>query len=664
MIKKLGLLAGILMAIIAVDVSAATYHDTFNEHFVWLDNEFISKAKDGRVKYQQMSMMVRKSDNYYVYCIEPGKSVDGNKLMTGYDIRQAEIANLTPQQWDRIQLLAYYGYGYEGHMDIKWYAITQFMIWQTNNLGYDIYFTDTLNGNRIEKYTEEMQELENLVNHHFDIPRFDVKQIELFLGETKSFEDINHSLEKYEITTGGNITVSKENNTLTVTSNKAEDSYIIFKNDKKRFYTKPIVYTDDENQNLFLPGDLSSVSHRIEVVMKYGKVNAIKIDSDNKTNIASGQASLQNAKYGLYNENNELLEEQYTDLCGNLNFNSKLGPARYYLQEITPSEGYQLDLSKYYFEVNKDNYDIKLFVYEKVIQENFEIIKVLENSTTGITEFEKNIEFGIYDKNNTLVNQYKTDENGTIKFLLPYGEYILKQHTSYPGYEKIQDYKLKVAENGKLNKLVFKDNLIKYRVKLNVKNKDTLENIENIEFKLYDKNNKEICYITNYPEETRICTYKTDKEGNILFPQEFYFSIYKIKLIHDNTFLYLYDQDFIDFSITEETEYKEIEDYRLVELEYFLSIKEDEKEPILETPEDKDETEETVDKSIKEEVVEEKEEEIPIEEIEDENELIVEVPNTLKNENSLLYLLVFYILIRKKITFPSNFKKIIIDKLK
>ena len=45
---------------------------------------------------------------------------------------------------ERISLLAYYGYGYEGHSDQKWYAITQVMIWRTTNPESDIYFTDTL----------------------------------------------------------------------------------------------------------------------------------------------------------------------------------------------------------------------------------------------------------------------------------------------------------------------------------------------------------------------------------------------------------------------------------------------------------------------------------------------------------------------------------------
>ena len=30
----------------------------------------------------------------------------------------------------KISMIAHFGYGYKNHTDVKWYAITQFMIWQ------------------------------------------------------------------------------------------------------------------------------------------------------------------------------------------------------------------------------------------------------------------------------------------------------------------------------------------------------------------------------------------------------------------------------------------------------------------------------------------------------------------------------------------------------
>ena len=462
MLKKLKFLVVILfMLFVTSNAEAATYHDQFDEQGVWISNEFVNKEKDGRVQYQQMSMILSTTTRRFLYCIEPGVPLNEDKILVGYDTNQAERVGLTPQQWERIKLLAYYGYGYKDHMEEKWYVITQFMIWQTHNLGYDIYFTDTLNGKRIEKYTTEMQELENLINSHYTIPNFSQSPIKLFLGETKKFTDQNNVLADYKMTVGNNIDASTQGNKLTVTSKSYGDSYLLFEKNFKRFYSEFVVYIDDEGQDLLLPGDLDPISTRIDIKMNYGTIKAIKVDSDKKTNIPSGKATLEGAKYGLYNEENKLLEEQYTDILGNLNFKTKLSLGRYYIQEISPSKGYQLDKTKYYFNITADQYNITLNVYEKVIEEKFEIIKILENDQTGLTEFEKDIEFEIYDEENRLLYTYKTDDFGTIKFTLPYGVYILRQKTAYEGYEKIEDYIIEVSENERVNKLVFKNNKIK-----------------------------------------------------------------------------------------------------------------------------------------------------------------------------------------------------------
>ena len=192
MLKKISCFLVFIILFYVSNVNAKVYYDKINEHGMWISNEFVNKSKDGKTKYQQMTLIVRKSDNRFLYCIEPGKSIDENKLVTGYDTDLEFHANLTSLQRDRIQLLAYYGYGYKNHTDIKWYVITQFMIWQTNNLGYDIYFTDKLNGNRIDKYVEEMKELDNLVNSHYTIPKFENSKLKAFVNLEEEFTEKNN----------------------------------------------------------------------------------------------------------------------------------------------------------------------------------------------------------------------------------------------------------------------------------------------------------------------------------------------------------------------------------------------------------------------------------------------------------------------------------------
>ena len=66
--------------------------------------------------------------------------------------------------WQRVTDLVAFGYLYKDHIDDKWYAITQMMIWETVDKNNSFYFTDTLNGNKVDIYNEEKAEIERLIS--------------------------------------------------------------------------------------------------------------------------------------------------------------------------------------------------------------------------------------------------------------------------------------------------------------------------------------------------------------------------------------------------------------------------------------------------------------------------------------------------------------------
>lgn len=113
-------------------------------------NIFIRKYRaDGYIKYQQGSFIRRSEDNAFVYCLQPYVDIDNN--LPYYNIARSDYAtylNMTQEQWDRISLLAYYGYQYNengyDHSNNKWYVITQVLIWRTAEPTSRIVFTDTL----------------------------------------------------------------------------------------------------------------------------------------------------------------------------------------------------------------------------------------------------------------------------------------------------------------------------------------------------------------------------------------------------------------------------------------------------------------------------------------------------------------------------------------
>ena len=107
---------------------------------------------------------------------------------------------------------------------------------------------------------------------------------------------------------------------------------------------------------------------------------------------------LSNAVYGIYNTSNEKIAELVTnnDAYAISDYLPSLG--EFYLKEITPSKGYELDNNKYPFVVDKNNLLASVKVYEKVIDSNLTIFKVYASDKTGVLTPEPNITFDIYLK--------------------------------------------------------------------------------------------------------------------------------------------------------------------------------------------------------------------------------------------------------------------------
>ena len=126
----------------------------------FITGEYINKV-DGNKTYYMTMQYIHDGNGNIVYCIEPF-----TKFYENYNYQLTDpYLNYDSNTLRRVELLSYYGYGYKNRTDIKWYVITQYLIWKSvsNN---DIYFTDKLNGRRIDKYQVEINELNNDVNGH------------------------------------------------------------------------------------------------------------------------------------------------------------------------------------------------------------------------------------------------------------------------------------------------------------------------------------------------------------------------------------------------------------------------------------------------------------------------------------------------------------------
>ena len=429
-----------------------------------IPNIFIRKERaDGYKKYQQAGFIRRSEDNKFVYCVQPYVDIDNN--LPYYNIERSDFAtvlNMTEDQWTRISLLAYYGYGYNdngyNHSAQKWYAITQLLIWRTAEPTSVMYFTDTLNGTRNDnKFTSEIAELESLVAGHYAKPSFNTDGVIAPLGQTITLTDNNGVLGDYKIESSSNVNASINGNTLTITPTAVGDGEITFVKKATKYDMPPVVYFSNHSQNVFRPGNYDPVNSRFSIKISGGSIELYKLDKDTMESYPQGNATLEGAIYEIYDTDYNLVTTLVTDKYGYAKTEKILFPNKeYILKEKKASKGYLLDTEEHRFTLTEDNLDIYIDVYEKVIKSKVNIFKVIASNKTGILTPEPNITFEIYLNNCTprqtpnllsidvdtdtevnpycLVDTITTDKNGFAEITLPYGKYTFRQVNSTPSF--------------------------------------------------------------------------------------------------------------------------------------------------------------------------------------------------------------------------------------
>lgn len=570
-LKFLLAIFGLLALCPSVNVNAQTYQESFNDKYMWIPSTWVNKTKGGTTSYQQLTMITRKSDNQFVYCIEPGTPLDSNQIYTGQDYDQAYVANMTQSQWRRIQLLAYYGYGYSdaevNHSDLKWYSVTQFMIWQTVPSGYDIYFTDSLNGNRISKYTSEMAEMEALLSKHYATPDFGASNFETVIGQTLKLTDRSGVLSKYEVTSNSFISSSKSGNDLYLTANAVGNTNISLTKRDVKYSHSAIVYVKPNTQNIVQVGSYDPIDTNININILGGKITAEKLDSKTLSYKPLGDAKLTGAIYGVYNEQ-DVKVGQVTigeNNTGTSDYLPSLG--RFYLREEISGKGYQLDESMHWFELTKDNLYPTLKVFEDVIEVDVELYKVFANGQTGILTGEKNVEFEFYlISTGELYTTGTTNDKGKLKVTLPYGKWRVHQKNSTLNHEKVDDFEITVNENTENPYYQLLSNApITAKLKVLKIDKDSQKVIirEGLKFKIKNLDTNEYVKQTiTYPTAQTLDTFEMDKNGVIITPYPLSSGRYQLEEVENQKIDgYLWNDEPLIFEIGENSNFIEDEQY-------------------------------------------------------------------------------------------------------
>lgn len=538
----------------------------------YISNIYIKKDRnDGYSKYQQARFIRRSEDNKFVYCLQPYADIDNN--LPYYDVIRSDyerVLGFSEEQWERISLLAYYGYQYNDngydHSDYKWYAITQVMIWRTTNPESNIYFTDTLNGSYTSRFDGEMAELDRLVANHYKTPNLE-NGVVLPIGQTKELNDSNGVLSNYTITGTENVTASINGNTLSVTANSIGEGKVTFEKRATKYEIPPIVYFSDHSQNVFRVGNYDPVRTKFTLKVIGGRVTPAKVDVETRTNTPQGEAKLGGAVYGIYKVDGTRVGQVVTNEDGRNTSDYLPELGRFYLLEEQPSEGYLLDSNKYYFEITENNLNPEVQVFEQVIKLDFEFTKVYASAETQIMEPEVGIKFGIYNRAGEQVEEVTTDSQGVFRFTLPYGTYTVKQLTTTKGHEKIDDFNVEVKTTGEVVKKVISNAPITAKlrvVKIDAESKEVIKRA-NIKFKIFDiKNNEYVCQTITYPNKQTICVWETDSEGEFTTAYPLMTGTYRLEEVDQVVEGYLWNSQSHEFSIDEDSNLRTDSEYGII----------------------------------------------------------------------------------------------------
>lgn len=524
------------------NVHAATLNMENTEYFYDRNNSSGNDRHSWYWKYYTV-------DGQVAYCIEPGIP-EGNPMIEG----NWGNTGLSDSIKERITLIGYYGYTYPGHQTVKYRAATQGMIWNTIiGSGYVNFSTERWGAGTQLDISAEKAEIERLIATHYTRPSFNGESYTVQVGETITLTDTNGVLGNYSVSVSG-ANYSIDGNNLTITPTTSGNITITMRKNMPYASNYKIFYGDGI-QNMLVPGTTDPVVSQIKINSYLGSVEMTKADA--VTEKAQGQATLKGAVYGVYGTDGILVTKLTTDENGYAKSDNVLKYGTYYLQEISPSNGYYLDETKYSFD-SKGNAQVKRDVTEIVVTNQISILKQYDyvNGNTTFLRPESGIIFEIKYPNGEKLKEVKTDNKGYAIFDLPYGVWTFHQINTNDGYEKINDFNITVDYNTpKQHYYNVLNNKIASYVQVFKVDEETKEKIaiSGVTFKILNTDTNE--YVSQFVGGKTYTEFTTDEEGKFMTYLKLEAGNYKLVEVSSPKG-YLINLEGLNFKIETDTDYE------------------------------------------------------------------------------------------------------------
>lgn len=543
-------LVGVLLVSIFMNLQSVWAHTLTTVESTYY---YVRQRDDGSGRYPG-TLKEFTLDGKTAYCIEPGVPPG----TTDYSSGQWEHSSLDEKYKKLITLYAYYGYDYPGHQDIKYRAATQALIWEAVlHDGSKVKYYNGNNGTGGEiDISAERAEIVNLVNDHNKLPAFANSLAIVSIGNTAMYEDTAKIVDQFSWSYTGQADVEIREDILYITPVVHEDFKIYFK--KNPVYESQFqIYHSASSQDVIVAGEGYPVSFTVDVECRGVQIFIEKLDADTMGNKPQGDATLEGAVYVVYRAGYDIVDTIVTDSEGRAHTHNSLPMDYYYIKEISPSRGYELDDTEY--EVYA--YTAKEFtvqVKENVIKQKIKFVKVFTSASTGIMQGENGIMFALYDNKNNLIKTYTTGSDGSFEDTIVVGSYVLKQLTVAKGYEKMPDYYFEVRESGDKT-YVFADALIEARLKVVKKDYITHENLKlaNVKFKIFDvKNNQYVKQRISLTNPNLTDVFVTNEDGILITPWPLEYGTYILEEVDSIIPNFSWNKEKITFTIDENSHFE------------------------------------------------------------------------------------------------------------
>lgn len=363
--------------------------------------------------------------------------------------------------------------------------------------------------------------------------------------------------------------------------------------------------------------EICNASSTVTNIVQRNEITIVKMDRETGS-IAQGDATLKGAIYGLYAKEDiihsdgttgtvqydsvkdsiheirlthgtdltvlgtkatagTLIATAKTDENGKITF-SNLYNGQYYMKEIEPSTGYLLDDTQYDFDLSYTNQNDAVNTYSKdvfetVIKQAFEIIKISSNGNSEITDILSDVEFTVKLasevakvgwKDATIYDVLTTDEKGhAVSIELPYGTYTVKETKSPVDYLPSKDFTVVIDKDSRIPQTwrVLNNAPFESIIKIVKEDIDTGKTVlkADTKFKIFNLDTNEyVGYWAWFPLPHYVDSWKTDETGTLMLNETLPVGNYRLDEVTAPHGYVLGDS--VKFKVTTETPYEILDD--------------------------------------------------------------------------------------------------------